>query len=295
MKVDVKKIDAVRRELRFEIPKERVSRKLDEVYEELGKVAKVKGFRPGKVPRHILESRHGKAAQEEAIRKLIPEAYEEAIEREKINPIVLPEILDVNFKDGIVTFTAQCDIRPEVKIGDYKGIKVTRKSSQVSEDEINKMLDYFKKQQGTDKEIAIDDTFARGLGFPDLEEFRKSLTQQLAVDKDRQNRMDVENQIVEHLLNHAKLMVPPSLLKKQLEHRLNEIKKRLKAQGASDEDIRKRQDEIHNELRESIEKDIRIYLILDRIRELEHIEVKEGEHLAAKVMEFLLKEAKWEV
>src|SRR3989338_8783449 len=179
MKVEVKKVDAVSRELRFEIPKERVIQKLDEVYKELGKVAKVRGFRPGKVPRHVLESHHSQLAQEEVVKKLIPDAYQEGIEREKLNPIDLPEIFDVNFREGMVTFRAKLDIKPEVKIADYKGIKVKRKSSTVTEEELNKTLELFKKGQGEDKEINIDDTFARGLGFPSLEEFKKSLARQM--------------------------------------------------------------------------------------------------------------------
>jgi len=79
IKIAIKKVDAVKRELRFEIPKERVSQKFDEVYKELGKIVKVKGFRPGKVPRHILESQHGGKAKEEVLRKLVPEIYHEGV------------------------------------------------------------------------------------------------------------------------------------------------------------------------------------------------------------------------
>ena len=64
MKVTVKKVDALKREMKFEVPKERVTKKLEEVYEELGKVAKVKGFRSGKAPRNVLEKEHSALAQE---------------------------------------------------------------------------------------------------------------------------------------------------------------------------------------------------------------------------------------
>ena len=89
MKVEVKKVDAVRHELKFEIPKERVSQKFDEVYKELGKIIKVKGFRPGKVRRHILETQHNKHAQDEVFQKLIPEVYHEGITKENLAPIGL--------------------------------------------------------------------------------------------------------------------------------------------------------------------------------------------------------------
>lgn len=304
MKIEVKKIDAVRRELKFEVPRERVLQKFDEVYQEFGKIAKVKGFRPGKVPRHILESQHGKMAEEEVAKKLIPEVYQEGIEREKIMPIDLPEILDVHFREGAVTFTAKLDVKPEVKVSDYKGIQVKRKSSSVGDDEINKTLELFRKQQGLPSgqsgqekgaaEGAVDDTFARGLGFPSLEELRKSLSRQLEMEKDRQSRLDLENQIVEHLLKKSKLVTPQSLVNRQFDRRLDDIRYRLKSQGLSEEEIKKKEEEAGPQLRGVVEKDVRVYLIFDRIAELENIEVKGEENLAVKVMEFLLKEAKWE-
>ncbi|HQP09934.1 MAG TPA: trigger factor [Candidatus Omnitrophota bacterium] len=294
MKVEVKKVDAVKRELRFVIPKERVSQKFNEVYTELGKVLKVKGFRPGKVPRQILEAQHSHTAQEEVFQNLIPEVYREGIVQEKLSPIDMPEIHDVNFKDGVITFTAKLDIKPEVKIENYKGIKVQRKSSTVTEDEIDKTLEYFKQGQGKDKTVEMDDAFAHGLGYPSLAEFRKSLARQMEIDKDRQNRFDIENQVIEELLKKAKLAVPQSLVRRQIEHRVEEGKKKLKAQGLSAEDIAKKEDEFRKQLKDPVEKDVKVYLILDKIAELENIGVKEGENLPAKTIEFLLKEAQWE-
>ena len=69
MKVEVKKVDALKREMKFEIPREKVTEAMDAVYTEIGKYAKVKGFRPGKVPRHILVSSHGQLAKDETIKK----------------------------------------------------------------------------------------------------------------------------------------------------------------------------------------------------------------------------------
>ncbi len=293
MLLEVKKVDPIRRELKFQIGKERVTARLEEVYKELGKVAKIKGFRPGKAPRHLLESEHSHVAQEEVLKSLIPEAYQEAIEKEKLDPIDMPDINDVSFKDGVITFTAKLDIRPEVQVKDYKQINVKRKSSQVTDEEINKTLEYFKKGQG-EKEVALDDTFARGLGYPSFDDFKKSLSRQLEMDKDRHNRLDIENQIVEDLLKHSKLMVPQSLVKKQLEHRMKETTNRLKSQGMSDEEIQKREEQMKKELTEAIDKDIKLYFIFAKIAELEKIEIAQNENIPAKVMEFLLKEAKWE-
>jgi FKBP-type peptidyl-prolyl cis-trans isomerase (trigger factor) len=293
MLVEIKKIDPVRRELKFEIGKDRVSKRLEEVYKEIGKVAKVKGFRPGKAPKHLIESQHGQVAQEEVLKSLIPEVYREAIEKEDLKPIDMPEIEDVHFKDGIITFKAQLDIKPDVKVSDYKGIRIQRKSNDVSDEEINKTLDYFRKGKG-DKEVEINDDFAKSIGYPTLEEFKSSLKRQMEMDKDRHNRQDIENQIVEVLLKNSKLTTPQSLVKRQTEQRMYETLERLKKQGMNEEEIKKREDEIRKSLVEAVEKDIRVYFILDKIAEDEKIEIKEGENIPTKVLAFLLKEAQWD-
>lgn len=294
MKVEVKKVDALKRELRFEIPKDRVKQKMDAVYEAIGREAKIRGYRPGKAPRHVLESHHGRLAQEETIKQIIPEAYQEGLQKEKILPIDLPEIEDVNFKDGIITFTAKLDIKPEIKLKNYKGIKVERKDLKVTEEEINKTLEFFKKGQGGDKEVVLDDAFAHGLGYPSFEDFKKFLIRQMEMDKDRQNRGDIETQIIDDLIGQAKFTVPQTLLDRQLEKRLLEAKRHWRSHGTSDEDLAKKEPEMRKELEPMVERDIKAYLIFDKIAELENIQVGEKESMPAKVMELLLKEAKWE-
>lgn len=291
----MKKVDALKRELRFEVPKDRVSKTMEEIYGEVAKVAKVKGFRQGKVPRNILVSTHGKAVQEETIKKLIPEVYHEGLTKENIDPIDLPEIGDVNLKDGMLTFTATLDIRPEVKVKNYKGIKVQRKSSKVTEEDINKTLEVFKKGQGTEgKEVSIDDAFARGLGFPNLEEFKGALTRQLEMDKDRQSRADVEQQIVDVLLKDAKFIVPQSLLKKQMDYRIHDARKHYKSHGMPDEEIQKKEGELREQLKDAVERDVRVYMLFQEIAKEENIAAAQGENVMMKVMEFLLKEADWQ-
>ena len=293
MKVEVKKVDALKREMRFEISREKVTAAMDAVYTEIGKHAKIKGFRPGKVPRHILTTSHGQLAKDETIKKIIPQAYHDGVSQHQLDPIDLPEISDVDLKDGVLTFTATLDIRPEVEISKYKEIKVERKKSEVTEEEIQKTLEFFKKGR-TDQEVVIDDNFAKGMGFPSLEEFKTALKRQLEFDKDRNNRMDVENQIVEELIKNAKLIVPQSLVKRQLYHRLNEALKRLKAQGLSDDDLKKKEEELRTQLEPAVEREVRIYLILEQIGRMENITVADqNESVPGKVMEFLLKEAKW--
>ncbi len=291
MKVEVKKIDDVERELKFEISRERVSKGLEDVYKDLGKHAKIKGFRPGKAPRKVLEEHYQGTAQSELVKKIVPEIYYEGIDKEKIEPIAMPEIADVDFKDGAITFKATVDIKPEIKIDGYKGIKIKRKSSEVTDEEMNKTLEYFKQGQGKDKEVTIDDIFAKSLGYPSLEEFKKSLMKQLEVDKDRQNKVDLENQIIEILLKKVKFTVPKSLVKQQIENALQHQKEQWQRQGMSDEEILKKVGSEREGLKGPSERQVRVYLVLNEIAALEKIELKKDDNIFFKVMEFLLKEA----
>jgi FKBP-type peptidyl-prolyl cis-trans isomerase (trigger factor) len=104
----------------------------------------------------------------------------------------------------------------------------------------------------------------------------------------------VENQIIEALLKDAKVTVPASVLQKQLAHRMAELIERMKKQGVSEEDIKKREEGIRKELEKSVERDVKIYFILDKIGQLESVTAAENENLIAKVMELLMKEAVWE-
>ncbi len=294
MKLAVKKLDTTKRELAIEIPKETVAEKFDEIYNAISKNAKIKGFRPGKAPRHIVEQHHSKLAQEEVFKDLIPTTYQEALEKESIKPVALPEIFDVKLEQGILSYKAKLEIRPEIDIKDYKGLKIKKKDNKVNEEDLKKSYDFLLQAQGKPKETPIDDSFAKSLGYTDMKEFEESLRKQLEVSKEQQARMDLEQQIIEQLLSKAKFDVPGVSVENQLEHLVKDAKMRLVWQGAKKEDVEARDEELRKQLRASAEKDIRAYFILDKIAELENIKVDNDEQLLKKVMEFLLKEAKWE-
>jgi trigger factor len=145
-----------------------------------------------------------------------------------------------------------------------------------------------------DEKAELTDEFAKSMGFPSLEDFKKAMKRNLEFDKERQNRQDVENQLIEQLLKTSTLHVPRSLAEKQLEGRIEDFRQRMKQYGAKDEDIAKRLTEVEKDIKAAAEKDVQLFLILQKIGQEEKIEAKQGESIAAKVMEFLLKEAKWE-
>ena len=293
MKIETKKIDACKREISIEIPKELVSQKFDEIYKEIGKKVQIKGFRPGKAPRDILESRHSDLAREEVLKDLIPSTYKQAIEKEKLDPVDLPEVSDVQFKENVISFKAKVEIRPEVKIKNYKSLRVKRKKTKVSGEDIDKSLDSLKKSQGLDDKAAIDDAFAKGLGHSNLADLKENIKKQMEIIKDQQARQDVENQIIEQLLKNSSFELPESSVRKQLDYMVKDAKMRLSYQGMKKEDVEAKDKELREQLKEEAKKAVRIYFILDKIAQLENLEVKEEDQLSKKVMEFLLKEAQW--
>ncbi|MCK5450426.1 MAG: trigger factor [Candidatus Omnitrophica bacterium] len=141
MKSKVKKLDGTARELSIELSKVKVEQVFDEVFEDIRKTAKIPGFRPGKVPMDIVKKHHQGDAAEEVKRRLIPEAYQSALDEHEINPLSYPEVSDVKLSlTGEFTFIARVDAVPQVEVKKYKGLKVKTEKVKVTDDEIVKTL-----------------------------------------------------------------------------------------------------------------------------------------------------------
>jgi len=288
MKTEVRKINDNKREINIEVSGERVTNKFNEVFEKIGKEAKVPGFRPGHVPRDMLEKRFSSHAHEQVLKELIPDLYNEAIEKEKLDVVELPEISDVKLDRSSLSFKAQVEISPEIKLKKYKGIKLKYKNIAVTEDEVKRFLDSLKESRKLD---TIDDGFARGLGYPDLEELKKALERQLMLQKDNANRKAMEDEIIDNLLKSVDFKPPRSIVNRQLQDLLRQAKVDLALKGVPKEKIEQEEAAFSKELEPEAEKQVRIYLILSHIAKIENIAI--DDHMPRRVMEFLLKEAEW--
>ena len=131
-------------ELVIEIGKEEFEAAVEKVYKkQRGKIT-VPGFRKGKAPRKIIEGMYGSGVfYEDAINDLYPEAYTQAVEQEKLDTVSWPnvEVLDVG-KDGL-TFKATVTVRPEVKLGEYKGLTAEKNEVTVTDEDIEGELKPF--------------------------------------------------------------------------------------------------------------------------------------------------------
>jgi trigger factor len=117
-------------------------------YRHLVKRAAIPGFRKGKTPRPILEGYLGKAAfLEEAIEHAIPQAYNKALEEQQIEAIARPQI-EVTGTEPL-SFKATVALRPTITLGDYRNIRVPSQTVQVTEEEIDKVVEQLQQQQVT--------------------------------------------------------------------------------------------------------------------------------------------------
>ena len=127
-KSKAKSVEACSTLFEIDVPKESVDKAFEEVYIEIMKVASIPGFRVGKAPKELVRKHYAKNASEEAIKRILPDAYAAALKEHGIIPIGSPEIIDMIFEEGKeMSFKARVETRPKFNLKNYKGIAVTRK------------------------------------------------------------------------------------------------------------------------------------------------------------------------
>ncbi|BCV20445.1 trigger factor [Moorella sp. Hama-1] len=142
MKAAVEKLGNHQVVLEVEVEASRVEKALNQAYRRLVKEVNIPGFRKGKAPRFILEQFIGKEPiLNEAAEIVIPPAYEEAVAEHQLEPIDRPEVEIVKVEEGEpLVFKARVEVKPEVQLGPYTGLKVERPEVKVTEADIDAYL-----------------------------------------------------------------------------------------------------------------------------------------------------------
>lgn len=141
LSVTVEDVDTCKKRLAIEVPKDKIESALEKRFQEVRSMANVPGFRKGKVPKAVLERQFGEQIEEEVKRSLIWDAYQEAVNRNQLEPLGSPELGDIKFdpKDSL-KFTVTLEVKPAFEAKDYKGIKLLRRSAAVTPEEIESAL-----------------------------------------------------------------------------------------------------------------------------------------------------------
>ncbi|CAM3944121.1 trigger factor [Mesobacillus thioparans] len=149
MSAKVEKREGNQTVLTIEVDAEKVNKGLDAAFQKVVKQINVPGFRKGKMPRQMFEKRFGvESLYQDAIDILLPEAYASAIDETGIEPVDRPEIDVEQIEKGkSLIFKATVTVKPEVKLGEYKGLEVEAFDTNVTDEEVDNELKAMQEKQ----------------------------------------------------------------------------------------------------------------------------------------------------
>jgi len=147
MQVTVNEVGGLTKKLKIVLPKEEVSKELDAGFRKIKNDARIKGFRRGKVPRHVLERTYGQQVRAEVAEKLVQATYFDAVEKEKLDVVAHPEIKTPVFEeDGSFSYEAEVDTRPQFELRDYKGVEIEKENITVADAEIDTEVERLRRE-----------------------------------------------------------------------------------------------------------------------------------------------------
>ncbi len=155
MKTELIEISATRKQIDVVIEPEAVRAVYDRISDQYAKGANVPGFRPGHAPRGVVRSRFKDQIRTELLRELLPDAVQKAVEEHKLAPLGEPE-LNLENTEGLselgekpISFTVNVEVLPDIKLGDYKGLGVARRTRPVNEEDVDRVIESLRENSAT--------------------------------------------------------------------------------------------------------------------------------------------------
>jgi len=373
MNITVEEISSIKKKVNVEIPDDQVTKEVESFYQQVGKQAKIKGFRPGKIPRGILERYFKDHVKSEVIQKLIQETYPAALSEKDLHPVSPPVIDPGELESGKpFQYSATVEVKPEIKIEGYIGLNIEGKKESAKEEEVEERLkglqnlhaqlktvpeprpiqsgdhviidyearmdnkpleegkavdftvevgsgrfipaleeklvglnleeekeievpfpeDYgYKKWAGKTvfflvkvKEIKekvlppLDDEFAKDLGdYSSLEGLKGKLKEEIEKEKELMLDRQLKDQMIEQLIQANSFEIPESMVVEQAKALVSDTKLRLASQGIALKNLNIPEEKLQEDYREVAQKQVRTYLILEKIAAQEGITVTDEE------------------
>ena len=373
MKANVEEISGIKKKVSIEIPEDQVSQEVNSFYRDLGQKAKIKGFRPGKVPRNILERYFKDYMKTEVVQKLIQETYPQALSEKNLQPVSPPTIDPGEFESGkSFQYSVVIEVKPDIKLEEYTGLKIEGKKEEIKDEEIEERLkalqnlhanlktisdvrpiqkgdyviiDYeasldgkpleggkavdftvevgsgqfipaleekligIKPEEESDIEVSfpedygyqkwagktisfhvkvkeikekilppLDDEFAKDLGdYSSFEELKTKLRGEIEKEKELALERQLKDQMLDQLLAANPFEVPGSLVEEQTKALVSDMKLRLAAQGLELKNLGLTEEKLQEDYKAMAEKQVRTFLILEKIAGQEGISVTDEE------------------
>ena len=154
MQVTVESTGKLERKLRVELPADRIQQEVETRLKSVGRTAKIKGFRPGKVPAKVVQQRYGKQIRQEVLSEMMQKSYSDAVMQENLNPAGAPRIEPETDDDGkSFAYVATLEVMPEVELKDLDKIKVEKPVVDIGDEDIADMVLKLRRQKATWEEV----------------------------------------------------------------------------------------------------------------------------------------------
>jgi trigger factor len=140
MKVQVETLDSVRKKVEVLLPVETVDEIRETIYEEVKRHAKIKGFRPGKIPKAIITQYYKDYIDEEVKKKMVENTMYEALLEAKVEPVMEPHV-DFLEKKGEQGYALECEVLPEIELPEYKGIEVEVEPVNATNEDVDRRIE----------------------------------------------------------------------------------------------------------------------------------------------------------
>jgi trigger factor len=171
------------RSIEVEAPEEDVTKAFKQVTKRYTKLARIPGFRAGKVPESLIKSRFAKEVRQEVLESLVSERFRQALDEQKANPVSQPQISELLLAEGApLKFKATFEVLPEINIDGYDSVKADLPDSSVSEDEFQaelaNVIDHHATVEPVEEDRALTDGDWAEIGFKGkLQELAQTVTE----------------------------------------------------------------------------------------------------------------------
>jgi trigger factor len=154
---------AVTREVEVEAPAEEVDKAFRSVLKKYQKLARIPGFRPGKVPETVLRNRFGSSLREEVVEAVLPQHFREAIAKQNLRPVSQPQVTDLQLEEGKpLKFKAIFEVLPEVSVDGYQSVTVEKPDTALTGDEFDAELNRIRDAHSTMEPVTEDRGLVNG-------------------------------------------------------------------------------------------------------------------------------------
>ena len=284
MNYKIKKVKNYALELAVSFDKTDLDGYVFEAKKRLSNDLKIDGFRKGKAPLEISKDKlNPKEVLEIAFDLAFKQSFTDVLMKEKLELIDAGKFEIKENSPEKMSYKVSVTIFPEFKIGNYKNIKIDKKSVSVSQDEIDRALNFIRNSRKKDGSLPeLNDDFAKTLGqFQTLEELKKSISEGIRQEKENNEVQRVQSFILDKVVQDTEVEIPSILLERQLEQMMLDLNTDLQQQGVEFglflAKIKKTKEELMNDWRAKAEILVKRALLLKEIAKKENIKIEEEE------------------